>query len=207
MDNQFRSRIATPILMLIGLVVVIAIIAFSISRVLLAVPALVGTFTALILGAYVLLLAVMIGKRTAITGRTLGAGMAVGLVALLGAGVVAAQAGTREIHHGDEEGHGGGEEVASEPVAEIPDDAFVWVAVDVDFSESPTTIPAGEVTIAIDNQGNLPHNVVLTDLGVRVDADGNAQAATTVTLEPGTYDYVCDIPGHAGTMNGTIEVQ
>jgi plastocyanin len=203
MENEFRKRIATPILMLLGLLVGIAVIAFSVSRILLAVPEVVATFTALVLAAYVLFIAVMVVRRTAITPRALGGGMAVGLVALLGAGVMSAQAGIRDLHP-EEEGEAGPAATA-EVAAEIPEGALTWVAVDIDYAEEVTTATAGEQVIAIDNQGNLPHNVVIDGVG-RVDADGGAQASTTVTLEPGSYDYVCDVPGHAATMNGTIEV-
>jgi plastocyanin len=214
MDNQFRTRILMPILLLLGPVAAIALVAFSVSRILLAVPELTATFIALLLAAYVLFIAVMVGKRGSISGRTLGAGAAVGLIALLGAGLVSAQAGTRELHHfGDDHGdeapadEAEGTETAGGDglVDEIPEDALLWVAVDVDFSEEVTSAPAGEHIIAIDNQGTLPHNVVIQGVG-RVDADGGQKAIATVTLEPGTYEYVCDIPGHAGTMSGTLEV-
>jgi plastocyanin len=211
MDNQFRQRILAPLLMLILPIVAIAVIAFSISRILLAVPEIVATFTALMLATYVLFLAVMVGKRRSISGRTLGAGMAIGLIALLGAGLVSAQAGIRDLHHGEDQAEGGeGEEGQSaegggEVVEEIPEGALLWVAVDIDFDEEVTEAEAGEVTIALDNQGNLPHNVVIDGVG-RVDADAGAKAAATMTLEPGTYEYLCDIPGHAGTMSGTLEV-
>lgn len=206
MDNEFRKRILAPVLMLVGPVLIIAIIAFSISRVLLAVPEVVATFTALAIATYVLFLAMMVGKRTAISGRALGAGLAIGLIALLGAGLVSAQAGMRELHHGEEETEGEGAETTEE-TEEIPDDALLWVAVDIDFSQEPSgPVEAGEHVIAIDNQGNLPHNVTFVDEGIRVDADAAGQAATTVTLEPGTYEYICDVPGHAATMSGTLEV-
>jgi plastocyanin len=208
MENQFRQRVLAPILMLLGVLVGIAIIAFSVSRVLLAVPEIVATLTALVLAAYVLFLAVMVGKRSSISPRALGTGMAIGLIALLGAGLVSAQAGMRELHHGEEgeeAAAGEGEAAGQEPVEEIPADALVWVAVDVDFAEEVTETTAGEHVIAIDNQGNLPHNVVIDGVG-RVDADGGGQAAATVTLEPGEYEYICDIPGHASTMSGTLVV-
>jgi plastocyanin len=203
MDNEFGKRVLTPILMLVGLVVGIGLIAFSISRILLAVPEIVATFTALLLAGYVLVLAVLVGKRRAISPQALGGGLVVGLVALVGAGIVSAQAGMRELHHDDDDV---AVEEAAEPVAEIPDDALLWVAVDIDFAEEVTQATAGEQVIAIDNQGQLPHNVVLVGTDFRVDADGGQQAAASVTLEPGTYEYICDIPGHAPAMSGTLEV-
>jgi plastocyanin len=205
MEPDFRSRVARPIIMLFGLLLAIVAIAFSISRVLLAVPEMVATLTALGLAGYILLLAVIVGRRRTITPRALGAGLAIGLIAMLGAGVISAQAGTRELHHWDEpeDGEENGEP-APEVMTEIPDDALVWVAVDIDFSEEVTEAEAGEHVIAIINEGLLPHNVVFEGTNMRVDADGGEQAAATFTFEPGTYTYYCDIPGHRATMEGEI---
>ena len=208
MENDFSKRIVTPVLLLVGVVAGILLFAFSVSRVLLAVPEVVATFTALALAAYVLLIAVMVGKRASITGRTLGVGLALGVVAVLAAGVISAQAGMRDLHAeeavaGEGEADGG---AAGEELTEIPDDALLWVAVDIAYEQEVTEATAGEQVIAIDNQGNLPHNVVFEGTNLRVDADGGQQAAKTVTLEPGTYTFYCDIPGHRATMEGTIEV-
>lgn len=212
MERDFRTRVARPILMLVGLVVGIALVAFSVSRVLLAVPATVATFTALTLAAYLLGLAVLVGKRRTITPRALGAGMAMGIIALVAAGVVAAQAGIRDLHAEEGEEGGAGEEGEAgegggETTTEVPEDALVWVSVDVDYAEEVTEAEAGEHTIAIDNTGgNLPHNVTIEGENIRVHAEGGETAAQTVTLEPGSYTYFCDVPGHRSTMEGTLEV-
>lgn len=208
MENDFRKRILTPVLLLVGAVAGIALFAFSISRVLLAVPEAVATFTALALAAYVLLIAVMVGKRATITGRTIGVGLAIAVIAVLSAGIISAQAGMRDLHAEEEgasgedagEGEGGGE------LTEIPADALVWVAVDIAYEQEVNEATAGEQVIAIDNRGNLPHNVVFEGTNIKVEAEGGQQAAKTVTLEPGTYTFYCDIPGHRATMEGTIEV-
>ena len=63
---------------------------------------------------------------------------------------------------------------------------------------------AGEVTIAIDNQGNAEHNVTIDELDVHVEATGQSQASDTYEVEAGTFYYYCDIPGHEETMNGEI---
>jgi plastocyanin len=209
MENDFRKRILAPVLLLLGLAAGIAIFAFSISRVLLAVPEIIATITALALAAYVLFLAVMVGKRTAITGRALGVGLAIALIAVVSAGVISAQAGMRDLHAEEE----GGEGVADEggegeegATAEIPSDALLWVAVDIDYEQEVTEAAAGEQVIAIDNQGNLPHNVVFEGTDIKVEAEGGQTASATVTLEPGSYTFFCDVPGHRASMEGTIEV-
>jgi uncharacterized cupredoxin-like copper-binding protein len=207
MEPDFRSRVARPILMLVGLVVGIGLIAFSVSRVLLAVPETVATFTALALASYLLGLAVLIGKRRTITPRALGAGMAVGIIALVAAGVLSAQVGMRDLHAEEHAEGEEGEAAAAEPTTEIPEDALVWVSVDIDYAEEVNEAAAGEQTIAIDNtEGNLPHNVTIEGTSIRVHAEGGQTAAHTVELEPGTYTFFCDVPGHRATMEGTLEV-
>lgn len=205
-NDDFRKRWATPLLMLLGLLALIGLILFSVSRVLLAVPEMTATFTALLLAAYVLLVAGLISKYRRVSSRALGGGFVIGLVALLAAGLVAAQAGTRELHHfGDEPAD---EEPANgEPVDDsaIPDDAYVWVAFDLGFEDPPTSIPAGEATIAIDNTGNLPHDVTV-DGEFQVAAQGGEQAWETVTLDAGEYYFYCSVPGHEASMNGTLVV-
>jgi hypothetical protein len=207
MENDFRKRWATPFLLLLGILVLIGLVLFSVSRVLLAVPEMVATFTALAIAGYVLLMGGLITKYRRVSSRALAGGLAVGLVAILAAGIVAANAGMREIHHVDEPDE---EEVAEDPDAEpadgIPADAYVWVAFDLGYEDPPETIPAGEVTIAIDNIGNLPHDVTV-DGEFQVVADGGEQAWETVTLDPGEYYYYCSVPGHEPQMNGTLVVE
>jgi plastocyanin len=202
MANDFRRRWATPLLMLLGVLVLIGLFLFSVSRVLLAVPQMVATWTALAIAAYVLLVAGLIGKYRQVSSRALAGGLVVGLVAVLGAGIVAANAGMRDIHVDEEE-----PPVDNDVADEIPADAYVWVAFDLGFEDPPTTIPAGEVIIAIDNIGNLPHDVTIDELGVQVEAPGGTQAWETYTLEPGDYYYYCSVPGHEPQMNGTLVVE
>lgn len=75
-------------------------------------------------------------------------------------------------------------------------------------------LPAGGYTFAITNDGAVPHEWMLNAFGshdrhlatTRQLASGETQEVE-VTLEPGTYEYACHIPGHyeAG-MKGTIRV-
>lgn len=202
MESDFRKRWATPLLVMVGVLVLIALYAFSISRVLLAVPEVVATLTALAVAAYVLLIAGMVSKRRRISSRALGGGLVVGILGVVAAGVVAAQAGIRDLHP---------EEEAAEPadgeVEEIPDDAFVWTAVDIEYADAPAEIPTGGATIAIDNEGDIVHNVVFEDADVLVEAQSGEQAWEDYDVDPGTYTYYCSVPGHreAG-MEGTVEV-
>ena len=81
-----------------------------------------------------------------------------------------------------------------------------WVAVDIDFESAPETLPAGETEITLVNEGQTLHNVTI-DGEVVVEADGGATQSGTVALEPGTYEYVCSVPGHESLMNGELTVE
>lgn len=95
-------------------------------------------------------------------------------------------------------------EGASEGGAGGGEDA-TWVAVDIDFAEAPAEAPAGgEITLV--NEGAATHNVTIEDQ-VIVEAAGGETKSATLNLEPGTYEYVCSIPGHESLMNGEVEVK
>jgi hypothetical protein len=83
-----------------------------------------------------------------------------------------------------------------------------WVAVDVDFSEFDTELPAGPIALTLQNDGNLPHDITIEELGddTVVVADGGETVTETVELEPGTYTFYCSVPGHRGTMEETVTV-
>lgn len=92
---------------------------------------------------------------------------------------------------------------------ETLDADLLVIALDIDFNADAYSLPEGEATIALVNQGNLPHNLVieLPD-GFRIDTIGNAEQDTgTATFEPGSYEMFCDIAGHrAEGMEATLEV-
>jgi plastocyanin len=98
---------------------------------------------------------------------------------------------------GDEEGNGG----------EASGDAVTIEAIDIDYVGAPESVPAGDVTFALNNTGNLEHNIVIEELGdeLVVEAQGGETAEGTVTLEPGTYTLYCSIPGHRSTMEEVVE--
>ncbi len=83
-----------------------------------------------------------------------------------------------------------------------------FVAEDIEFTDAPDEVPAGLVEFELVNNGAAVHNVALDDLGneVVVEASGGETATGTIELEPGTYEYHCDIPGHEDLMRGTFEV-
>ena len=217
MNDDFRQRVFLPFLMPLGVIVGFFGFAFMLSRVLLAVPEMASTTIALGLAVYVLAVAAVVAAKPRITSRTLAVGVTLGILGVVGAGVVAAGAGMRELEHaaaeGDQpapaEGAGGGTEAPVEGDA-AAEEGLSFTAVDIDFADAPTgPVPAGEHEVVLVNEGQALHNVTLPALGETpvVEATGGETASETVTLEPGTYEYFCSVPGHESLMNGEFTVE
>jgi plastocyanin len=73
-------------------------------------------------------------------------------------------------------------------------------------------IPAGDVLLALRNDSTVPHNIAIEGSDGRIIVGpsttvAEATASVTVRLAPGTYRYICTVPGHreAG-MDGTLNV-
>ena len=83
---------------------------------------------------------------------------------------------------------------------------------DLAYEQSNVSAKSGRVTIDFNNQQSTPHDVVVedssgTELG-KTDLISSSASSTTVELQPGTYTFFCDVPGHeeAG-MKGTLTVK
>ena len=71
--------------------------------------------------------------------------------------------------------------------------------------------PAGEVSLALVNDGSIPHTLVVEgfedDLKLSIAGSGDVDSGT-LTLEAGEYTYYCDVAGHRGAgMEGTLTVE
>ena len=125
----------------------------------------------------------------------------------------------------DDESHGGAEatadqvetmgaptpgEVIEAAPAEAPELVVPVAATGLAYAVTEVTAPAGEITLRSVNDQSTPHNIAIdepeTTLGEIVSDGGTSEI--TVTLEPGTYEYYCSVPGHreAG-MVGTLTVE
>lgn len=207
MNENFRRRVFTPLVMPITIVGGILLFAWSLSRILLAVPESVSVLVAVAAAAYVLVVAFVVERARNMTAPALAVGMTVAMLGVVGAGAVAASVGTREIHP-EEEGEGGG----GEELTEIPEGALVWESYEqaLVYTDAPDTGPAGENVIGIDNPTGQVHNVVIEGFqndAVLVEA-ANGIDVGTITIDAGDYVYYCSIPGHrqAG-MEGDITFQ
>jgi plastocyanin len=80
------------------------------------------------------------------------------------------------------------------------------------FTNTKLTTKAGNDTIEFDNQSSTPHNVEIESSDgqevASTDTITGGKTSTTADLEPGTYTFFCDVPGHreAG-MEGTLTVK
>jgi plastocyanin len=209
MQNDFRERVFLPLMIPVAVVLGFVGFAFFLSRVLLTVPEWLAVVIAIAVASYVLVIASYVSSQPRISSRALGVGLVLGLVGVVAAGAVAAAAGMRPLEEHGEEAVAGAEagEEGEAAAAEVPEDAQVFVAVDIDWAEAPQTVPAGEVQVALVNEGGIVHNVIIEELGDQLvaEAQGGETATGSVTLDPGEYTYYCGVPGHrpAG-MEGTL---
>jgi plastocyanin len=81
-----------------------------------------------------------------------------------------------------------------------------------DFSISLATsqIEAGRMTFVVDNNGSTPHDFAVRGKGVEYRTpmvEPGKSATLTADLEPGTYTYICTVPGHEELgMRGNFNV-
>jgi plastocyanin len=101
-----------------------------------------------------------------------------------------------------------------EPAAEEPA-AGGGAATEIGMSEyafdpADATVSQGD-TITATNDGEIPHNYTIEADGDEVgteDIDPGSSGDLTVDVDPGDYDVICTIPGHAEQgMTGTITVE
>ncbi len=92
------------------------------------------------------------------------------------------------------------EEVAGADLVVVGRDNLQWDVEELQATE-------GEISIALVCEDAVNHNLVIEETGeeVAVCSPGRSDVGT-VTLEPGSYTYVCTVPGHERTMRGTLTV-
>ncbi len=113
--------------------------------------------------------------------------------------------------HMFEDGHmfGGFGQTRSEPSIDGAEEITV---VATNFAFEPPTIKVTEgsaVNVRLDNQGTVPHDLTVPELGLRVVASPGQEAVAGITdLQPGIYEMLCTYPGHADAgMTGTFVVE
>lgn len=86
-----------------------------------------------------------------------------------------------------------------------------FTAADIKFEETEADAAAGELHVTLKNDGSIEHAWEIEDheddLRLHVTKNGDTDEGT-ITLEPGTYTYYCNIPGHRDAgMEGTLTVK
>jgi len=79
------------------------------------------------------------------------------------------------------------------------------------FDTTELTAKAGKVTIDFDNPSPLEHDVAIEQNGKQIaisETLAEGETSVSANLEPGTYTFLCTIPGHAEAgMQGTLTVK
>jgi plastocyanin len=79
------------------------------------------------------------------------------------------------------------------------------------FDTTELSAKAGEVTIDFDNPSPIAHDVAIEKDGKEIAASElvtEGKDSVSAELEPGTYTFLCTVPGHAEAgMEGTLTVK
>ncbi|HEY3542396.1 MAG TPA: plastocyanin/azurin family copper-binding protein [Gaiellaceae bacterium] len=85
--------------------------------------------------------------------------------------------------------------------------AVAVTASEFEFTLSKTSVPSGEIVFTVVNNGKLAHNFWIDGKTTPLVQPG-ASATLRVTLDPGTFTYICTVPGHAAAgMKGSLTVR
>jgi plastocyanin len=141
-----------------------------------------------------------------------GLGLLIALIGLGGSlGVAAAAPGSTVDTLSAMVGHGPEPSSAPAPSPSAGETSLAVNGVDFKFEPSTLTVKAGEpVEVTFDNKGTQPHTFTIEGgPSFELKADpGGTQSGTLPALKPGTYRFICSIPGHAQLgMTGTLTVK
>jgi plastocyanin len=79
------------------------------------------------------------------------------------------------------------------------------------FNTKTLTSKPGKVTIDFENPSAIQHDVVIEQNGKEIAGTSliaEGKASVTANLAPGTYTFLCNVPGHAEAgMEGTLTVR
>lgn len=79
------------------------------------------------------------------------------------------------------------------------------------FDKTELTAKPGKVTIDFDNPSAIPHNVVIEEDGKELagfEPIAESKKSVSADLKPGTYTFLCTVPGHAEAgMEGSLVVK
>jgi plastocyanin len=117
---------------------------------------------------------------------------------------------------GDDDDNGGAAETAPAETTSESGGASQTLQIEADpsgalrFTTESLQANAGEVTIVMENPSSVPHDVAIRGNGVDEKGEIVGKGETSevsATVEPGTYEFYCSVPGHeAAGMKGELTV-
>ena len=79
------------------------------------------------------------------------------------------------------------------------------------FTKTTATATAGVITLQSKNPQSVSHDISIKGTGVSQQGNMVSNGGTsqvTLTLKPGTYQFLCTVPGHAAAgMKGVLTVK
>jgi plastocyanin len=114
---------------------------------------------------------------------------------------------------GAEEPEAEGAEPEVEPAAKGPGGTLQLAAdpTELKFDKASLSSKPGKVTIDFNNPSALEHDVVIVEEGKEIAASSliaKGKTSVSADLAPGTYTFICNVPGHAEAgMEGTLTVR
>jgi plastocyanin len=202
--KELRDRVLIPLAIPLAAAVVIVIVVLNFSRILLAVEErgseTVATVIAIIVACGILFGAAWFSARgEERSSRNISALVGAGLVLVM-AGIVGAEAIEEERRHAAAEA---AEKDLGEP------DLTVTAGPGFKFGPPQATTGPGKVVIEYVNADTQAHTFLIDGVPgfkLEVGSEGDADKGEA-DLQPGTFTYFCDIPGHRpGGMEGTLTV-
>ena len=117
------------------------------------------------------------------------------------------------VEAGGAEGKGGGEKAKPGTLSGGSGGTLQLAAdpSDIAFDTTNLSSKPGKVTIDFDNPATLEHNVAIEQDGKQLaisETIAKGKTSVTADLEPGTYTFLCTVPGHAEAgMEGTLTIK
>jgi uncharacterized cupredoxin-like copper-binding protein len=75
------------------------------------------------------------------------------------------------------------------------------------FTVTPKAAPKGTVVFSVTNKGTIPHDFRIKGKQTPLLTAGKSATLRIVFAKPGSYPYLCTVPGHAAAgMKGVFKV-
>jgi len=101
-----------------------------------------------------------------------------------------------------------GDSIGTTDAASAADGQILHVTLK-DLAMEPPSLQAqpGPITIEVTNEGQAPHNFSLEGQATPMLQPGESATLEVPSLDSGTYEFICEVAGHAdGGMRGTLTV-